>query len=102
MPRLQEFEREHERDVLDTARAFFESLPDNTPREIFQMLEDHGYRGQEQARKAVALMAYRHIRRIRRIHIKGIQRRTLPPKNNLLLMGPTGCGKTFLVEILFW
>ncbi|MDP6113197.1 MAG: AAA family ATPase [Planctomycetota bacterium] len=101
MPRLQEFEREHDRDVLDAARAFFESLPATTPREIFQVLEDHGYRGQEQARKAVALMAYRHVRRIRRIHLGGVQRRTLPPKNNLLLMGPTGCGKTFLVELLF-
>ncbi|MDP6505137.1 MAG: ATP-binding protein, partial [Planctomycetota bacterium] len=67
MPRLQEFERELDRDVLDTARAFFESLPATTPREIFQVLEDHGYRGQVQARKAVALMAYRHVRRIRRI-----------------------------------
>ena len=41
MPRLQEFEREHDRDVLDAARAFFESLPATTPREIFQVLEDH-------------------------------------------------------------
>jgi ATP-dependent Clp protease ATP-binding subunit ClpX len=27
--------------------------------------------------------------------------RDLPPKHNLLLLGPTGCGKTFLVELLF-
>jgi len=46
-------------------------------------------------------MAYRHVRRIKRIYVDGIKREHLLPKTNTLLIGPTGCGKTFLVELLF-
>ncbi len=46
-------------------------------------------------------MAYRHVRRLKRIHVEGTPARELPPKQNVLLVGPTGCGKTFLVELLF-
>jgi ATP-dependent Clp protease ATP-binding subunit ClpX len=49
----------------------------------------------------VALMAYRHVRRIRRIYLDGAKREQLLPKTNTLLLGPTGCGKTHLVELLF-
>jgi len=65
------------------------------------MLSKHHYKGQEQARKALTLMAYRHVRRLKRIHLDGIARDHLPPKTNYLMVGPTGCGKTFLVELLF-
>ncbi|MBI2194353.1 MAG: AAA family ATPase [Planctomycetes bacterium] len=101
MPRVQDFEHGFEQDIVEDARRFFESLPVYTPRQIFQKLNDLGYKGQEEARRAISLMAYRHIRRIRRIHIEGVSRSLLPPKSNVLLMGPTGCGKTFLVELLF-
>src|SRR4051812_2571525 len=46
-------------------------------------------------------MAYRHVRRVRRIYLDGAKREQLLPKTNTLLMGPTGCGKTHLVELLF-
>ena len=72
-----------------------------SPREIFRRLEELGYRGQNEARRAVSLMAYRHVRRIKRIHVDGVKREHLLPKSNTLLIGPTGCGKTFLVELLF-
>ena len=77
------------------------ALPVLTPREIYHQLEELGYRGQQQARRAVSLMAYRHLRRIRRIYLEGHQRQQVMPKSNYLLVGPTGCGKTFLVELLF-
>jgi ATP-dependent Clp protease ATP-binding subunit ClpX len=71
-----------------------------SPRDIDTRLEELGYRGQTQARKAAAILAYRHIRRLRRLHIDG---ETLDPgtRQNCLFIGPTGCGKTYLVELLF-
>ena len=68
---------------------------------MFRMLEEHGYRGQDDARRALCLMAYRHVRRVKRIFLDGIDRNELPRKSNTLLVGPTGSGKTFLVETLF-
>ncbi len=68
---------------------------------MFARLESLGYRGQDEARRALCLMAYRHVRRVKRIYLDGADRRTLPRKSNYLMVGPTGCGKTFLVEQLF-
>jgi len=80
---------------------FVRELPSPSPQAMFQALEDHGYRGQNSARRALCLMAYRHIKRIKRIYIDGIDRTELPRKSNFLCVGPTGSGKTFLVETLF-
>src|SRR5204863_7556163 len=71
------------------------------PRAIFAKLEEQGYRGQPLARRAVSLLAYRHVRRIKRIYLDGMMRDQLLPKTNVLLAGPTGCGKTYLIELLF-
>jgi ATP-dependent Clp protease ATP-binding subunit ClpX len=82
-------------------RARIEAIPVMSPPEVFRRLDELGYKGQEHQRKAVSLMAYRHVRRIKRLYLEGVAPRELPPKHNLLLLGPTGCGKTFLVELLF-
>jgi len=87
-----------ERDFL---RSFIERLPLPSPPDISEQLERLGYKGQEEQRRAVSLMAYRHVRRLKRIHVEGMRPRSLPPKQNLMLVGPTGCGKTFIVELLF-
>lgn len=71
------------------------------PSVMFEKLTKLGYRGQEKARRSVCLLAYRHIKRLKLIHLYGYPREDLPPHSNFLLMGPTGCGKTFLVELLF-
>lgn len=47
--------------------------------------------GQEDAKKKLCVAAYNHLKRI-----KGIKGR----KNNLLFIGPTGCGKTYMVSKL--
>jgi ATP-dependent Clp protease ATP-binding subunit ClpX len=80
---------------------FVRELPDLSPRQMFAMLEEHGYRGQDEARRAVCLLAYRHVRRTKRIYLDGIDRSLVPRKCNCLLVGPTGCGKTYLIELLF-
>jgi ATP-dependent Clp protease ATP-binding subunit ClpX len=89
------------RSGLDNLARFAKELPAPSPREIYRRLEELGYRGQNEARRAVSLMAYRHVRRIKRIYVDGVKREHLLPKSNTLLIGPTGCGKTFLVELLF-
>lgn len=80
---------------------YVRSIPFLTPREIAATIREAGYVGQDRAVTAVSLMAYRHISRLRKIHLEGISRDLLPDKTNLLLVGPTGCGKTHLVELLF-
>jgi ATP-dependent Clp protease ATP-binding subunit ClpX len=76
-------------------------LPCPSPQAMFQGLEELGYRGQDHARRALCLMAYRHVKRIKRIYVDGVDRAELPRKSNVLCVGPTGSGKTFLVESLF-
>lgn len=86
-----------ERDFL----RFVEELPQLTPKEIFDSLETSGYIAQDGPRRSLSLMAYRHVQRIRHLHLKQVPIDELPPKSNHLLIGPTGCGKTYLVETLF-
>ena len=86
---------------LEQFIKFVRELPSMPPKKIFALLEQSGYRGQEEARKAVSLMAYRHIRRVKRIYLDGAKREQVMPKSNYLLIGPTGCGKTHLVELMF-
>lgn len=46
-------------------------------------------------------MAYRHVRRLQRFVLDGVDESELGPRENYLFIGPTGCGKTHLVELLF-
>ncbi|HEX5707690.1 MAG TPA: hypothetical protein VFX96_10370, partial [Pyrinomonadaceae bacterium] len=75
-------------------REYVAALPVLSPLAISDELERHGYKGQDDQRRALALMAYRHVRRLKRLHVDGEPYGDLPPKQNLLLVGPTGCGKT--------
>ncbi|MGA2612873.1 MAG: AAA family ATPase [Spirochaetia bacterium] len=77
------------------------TIPVLLPREIETHIASCGYVGQLKAVRAISLGAYRHISRLRRIWLEGARRETLPPKTTMLFVGPTGCGKTYLVEILF-
>ncbi|HVK74994.1 MAG TPA: AAA family ATPase [Kofleriaceae bacterium] len=96
-----EAHRKPRKQGLEHFIKFVRDLPEPTPRALHRQLDDLGYRGQDPARKALCLMAYRHVRRIKRIYIDGVERAELPRKSNFLLVGPTGSGKTFLVESLF-
>ena len=72
-----------------------------TPPQVDAKLVALGYRGQEHARKAASVMAYRHVRRLQRIVLDGVGIAELGPRENYMFIGPTGCGKTHLVELLF-
>jgi ATP-dependent Clp protease ATP-binding subunit ClpX len=73
----------------------------SSPRDVERRLIEAGYRGQERARRAAAVLAYRHLQRARRVYEGKVRPDRLPPRENVLFLGPTGCGKTYLAELLF-
>jgi ATP-dependent Clp protease ATP-binding subunit ClpX len=68
--------------------------PSLTPREIYAYLDAYVI-GQERAKRAVAIAAYNHLKRCAQP-----KNRRLIKKANLLLVGPTGCGKTHIARNL--
>jgi len=72
-----------------------------TPKHIRDKIFEAGYVGQHQALTGAALMAFRHVNRLRKIYLENVPRKALPAKDNYLFLGPTGSGKTFLVSLLF-
>ena len=96
-PDLEEFLQRRD----EARREFVAALPVVSPAEIAEELGRLGYKGQDDQRRALALMAYRHVRRLKRLYVEGEEQQALPPKQNVLMVGPTGCGKTFMVELLF-
>jgi ATP-dependent Clp protease ATP-binding subunit ClpX len=72
------------------------------PKEIFGFLEEYVI-GQEAAKRALAVAVYNHYKRVRaRATITSAD--TIDDieiaKSNILLIGPTGCGKTYLAQTL--
>lgn len=87
-------------DIADDAAAdnAFE-LP--KPREVFDFLQEYVV-GQEEAKRVLSVAVYNHYKRL------GLGESTAPSvyndvevgKSNVLLVGPTGCGKTYLAQTL--
>ena len=74
------------------------SLP--KPTEIYAFLDDYVI-GQEHAKKALSVAVYNHYKRVRaevadRDEDGGVEL----SKSNILMIGPTGCGKTLLAQTL--
>ncbi|HYO57200.1 ATP-dependent Clp protease ATP-binding subunit ClpX [Archangium sp.] len=67
-----------------------------TPREIYERL-DRFVIGQESAKRAVAIAAHNHLKRIQ---ARRLRRTSLLKKSNILLIGPTGSGKTHIARNL--
>ena len=75
-----------------------ESLP--KPREINDVLNEYVV-GQEGAKRALSVAVYNHYKRVQMAGEDGRRRReTELQKSNILLLGPTGCGKTLLAQTL--
>ena len=77
------------------SREEFSSLP--IPHGIKQLL-DKVVIGQEKAKKVLSVAVYNHYKRISGFEIEG--NTTKLKKSNILLIGPTGSGKTLLAETL--
>jgi ATP-dependent Clp protease ATP-binding subunit ClpX len=82
-----------EEELSETSELKLEELP--KPREIYEFLNDYVI-GQEQAKKVLSVAVYNHYKRIQ----VGPQDDVELQKSNILLLGPTGCGKTLLAQTL--
>ncbi len=77
------------------------------PREIFDFLQEYVI-GQEPAKRSLAVAVYNHYKRIQAGHAPksgslaegGPHDDVEIAKSNILLIGPTGCGKTYLAQTL--
>jgi len=89
-----------EEELSESSELKFDELP--KPREIFDFLEQYVI-GQEPAKKALSVAVYNHYKRVQaggdaghRSADGGVEL----AKSNILLIGPTGCGKTYLAQTL--
>src|SRR5262245_28947826 len=78
---------------MKSARAV--AAPAFTPRPIFEQL-DRFVIGQEQAKRTIAVAAYNHLKRCA---LRGPKKKLIK-KSNVLMIGPTGCGKTHIARHL--
>jgi ATP-dependent Clp protease ATP-binding subunit ClpX len=82
-----------EEELSETSELKLEELP--KPREIYEFLNDYVI-GQETAKKVLAVAVYNHYKRIQVGATEDVELQ----KSNILLLGPTGCGKTLLAQTL--
>ena len=81
-------------EVPDADGKESDKLP--VPVEIKQILDEYVIH-QEQAKKVLSVAVYNHYKRL---NYKGKKDDVELSKSNILLIGPTGCGKTLLAETL--
>src|ERR1700704_4755618 len=72
-----------------------ENLP--KPREIYGVLNEYVV-GQEQAKRTLSVAVYNHYKRVQMM--QSDENDIELQKSNILLLGPTGCGKTLLAQTL--
>ncbi|HYD10770.1 MAG TPA: ClpX C4-type zinc finger protein, partial [Acidimicrobiales bacterium] len=83
-----------EEELSETAELHFDELP--KPREIHSFLNEYIV-GQDHAKQILSVAVYNHYKRIQLGHDHSDIELT---KSNILLLGPTGCGKTSLAQTM--
>ena len=85
--------REEFEEANEEATTSIDSLP--KPKEMMEILNDYVI-GQEKAKKALSVAVYNHYKRI----YSNSENNVDIQKSNILLLGPTGSGKTLLAQTL--
>ncbi len=83
-------------ELTESTELSFDELP--KPREIFDFLNDYVV-GQEYAKKILSVAVYNHYKRVQ-AGTSTEEDVVELAKSNILLLGPTGCGKTLLAQTL--
>jgi ATP-dependent Clp protease ATP-binding subunit ClpX len=83
-----------EEELSETSDLKLEELP--KPQEIYAFLDDYVI-GQEQAKKVLSVAVYNHYKRIQ---VGAAEGDVELQKSNILILGPTGSGKTLLAQTL--
>ncbi|WP_018500227.1 ATP-dependent Clp protease ATP-binding subunit ClpX [Parafrankia discariae] len=89
-----------EEELSESSELKWEELP--KPREIYEFLDGYVV-GQETAKKTLSVAVYNHYKRVQAGGASGgdaAKGEVELAKSNILLLGPTGCGKTLLAQTL--
>src|SRR5512134_1200131 len=81
-------------ELTSPAQLDLDNLP--RPKEIYTILNDYVV-GQEEAKRTLAVAVYNHYKRVQ---MAADEDDVELQKSNILLLGPTGCGKTLLAQTL--
>ena len=91
-------EKKKDGESKDSKQTEVEDKPIPKPHEIKAYLDQHIV-GQDDAKKVLAVAVYNHYKRLK--HNQSEQKDDVEiQKSNILLVGPTGCGKTLLAQTL--
>jgi len=82
-------------ELTSPAQLDLDNLP--RPKEIYSILNDYVV-GQEEAKRTLAVAVYNHYKRVQMVADDDDDVEL--QKSNILLLGPTGCGKTLLAQTL--
>lgn len=85
-----------EEEQASSGAPVLENLP--TPRELFEQLSEHVV-GQEEAKRALSVAVYNHYKRVS-LGESADSGDVELAKSNIMLLGPTGSGKTLLAQTL--
>ncbi|HET7235494.1 MAG TPA: ATP-dependent Clp protease ATP-binding subunit ClpX [Actinomycetota bacterium] len=83
-----------EEELSETSELKLEELP--KPAEIYAFLDEYVI-GQEPAKKVLSVAVYNHYKRIQ---VGAKDAEVELQKSNIMILGPTGCGKTLLAQTL--
>ncbi|MBR5376799.1 MAG: ATP-dependent Clp protease ATP-binding subunit ClpX [Lachnospiraceae bacterium] len=81
----------------DALKKQFDMAKIPRPHRIKEMLDEYVI-GQDKAKKVISVAVYNHYKRVN-ADISETNKREID-KSNILMIGPTGCGKTYLVQTL--